>query len=129
VFGNTVYSGIAVVAVFMLGWCAATSPGVGRSALRHPPISAPGVRFAEVAIALLAPASLRSCLTSSISPWCPPTRATPAAWYVLSTPPISSSEPSLRPAHPNDDRDGGTLTLLIRHLTRKDFEMARAERR
>jgi len=111
---------------------AATSPRVGRSALRHPAgISAPGVRIAEVAIA---PLRRRRCALphlGQISAVVSSYSRDASAGTCCRHPPISSSEPSPSSwSHPMTIVMGGTLTLLIRHLARKGLRDGRgADRR
>jgi spermidine synthase/Flp pilus assembly protein TadD len=128
VFGNTVYSASLVVAVFMLGL------GVGsyvagvwadRRYVTQPESLLRAYGFAEVAIALLG-AGVAALLPhlGQISAVVSSYSRDASGWYVLSTSShLLVGAVAIVLLTPMTLVMGGTLTLLIRHLARKDFEI------
>ncbi len=128
VFGNTVYSASLVVAVFMLGLGVgsyASGVWADRRYVTQPESLLRVYGWAELAIALLgAGIALLLPHLGQISAMVSSYSRDASGWYVLST-----SSYLLRGAiaivllTPMTIVMGGTLTLLIRHLVRKDFEI------
>jgi len=129
VFGNTVYSTSLVLAVFMCG-LGAGSYVAGRWADRHY-LDEPGVLlraygYAEAAIAVLglgisALLPRLGDLSATISAYAPG----PGGWYAP-TPMSLVARYAIAVAllAPITGLMGGTLTLLIRHLVRRDVQAA-----
>ena len=128
VFGNTVYSASLVVAVFMLGL------GVGsyvvgvwadRRYLTHPESLLRAYGWAEVVIAVLgAGVAVLLPHLSQISAAVSVYSQDASGWYVLSFPSyLVRGGIAIVLLTPMTIVMGGTLTLLIRHLIRQDFEI------
>ena len=127
VFGNTVYSTSLVIAVFMLGlgvgsfvagaWADRRYAEPGRSLLRAYGCFELLIGVMGVGISALLPhLSQVSSLVSSYSRGA-------AGWYVLSsTSYLFRAAIAVVLLTPITLLMGGTLTLLIRHLVRKDFD-------
>ena len=126
VFGNTVYSASLVVAVFMLGLGAGSYvAGVwaDRRYVTQPESLLRAYGLAEVAIALLG-AGVAALLPhlGQISAVVSSYSRDAGGWYVLSTSSyLLVGAVAIVLLTPMTIVMGGTLTLLIRHLARKDF--------
>ncbi len=128
VFGNTIYSASLVIAVFMLG-LGAGSYLAGRWADRryavdaNSPLRVFGAFEIAIAVLALGVSALLPHLTSVSASLSSYTLA-PSGWYVLS--PVSHVARAALAAGllaPITLLMGGTLTLLIRHLVRRDLRL------
>ena len=128
VFGNTLYSTSLVVAVFMLG-LGAGSYVVGAWADRRygerPDSLLRAYGHVEVLIAVLGFGVSRSCRISvQLSALVSAYSREASGWYALSASPyLARAGIALVLLTPITLLMGGTLTLLIRHLVRRDFEV------
>src|SRR5437667_4565035 len=127
-FGNTLYSTSLVVAVFMLGlgvgsWLAGA--WADRRYATQPESLLRAYGYFELAIGVLglAVSALLPHL-SNVSALVPSYSRDPNGWYVLSTTSyLTRGAIAIVLLTPVTLLMGGTLTLLIRHLVRKDFDI------